>query len=261
MAVNSLPLVGIPCDVNQIGLHTFHCVGEKYINAVVHGAGVCPVLIPAHGPGQDLKEMDQQSMIHSLLANLKGLFLAGSPSNVHPEFYSKNNSLTPDQHDLQRDITTLALINGAIKQKMPVLAVCRGMQEVNVALGGTLHQCVHDVTGLNDHRENKQLNRAGQYADSHRVKLFKGGILQQLSHKKSIMVNSLHGQGIDQLASLLDAEALAPDGLIEAFSYTDKSQFLLGVQWHPEWQFEQNELSLALFKAFGQAVKEYARSV
>ncbi len=261
MTATSLPLVGIPCDVNLVGLHPFHGVGEKYIHAVAHGAGVCPVLIPAQGSGQDLKTMDQQIMNPCLLENLKGLFLAGSPSNIHPEFYSKEHSLTPGQHDLQRDITTLALIRDAIKLKMPILAVCRGMQEVNVTLGGTLHQCVHDVSELNDHRENKQLNRAEQYADSHRVKLVKGGLLRELSHEKSIRVNSLHGQGVKQLADTLDVEALAADGLIEAFSYKHKRQFLVGVQWHPEWQYEQNEFSRTLFTAFGQAVKKYAQSV
>ncbi len=249
------PIVGIPCDISRNGLHAFHGVGEKYINAVANGAGVCPILIPAQGPGEDLEAMDETMFIDSLLDKLDGLFLAGSPSNVEPSLYGDENSLTPNDHDPQRDTMTMALIKAAIKRKMPILAVCRGMQEVNVALGGTLHQRVHEIEGLNDHREDKTLEREGQYGKSHEVNLVDGGRLSSLTDTKTISVNSLHGQGIKQLANQLVAEANAVDGLVEAFSLDDESHYVLAVQWHPEWRFRDNAFSTALFRSFGEAVR------
>lgn len=252
---NNHLLVGIPCDISRNGLHAFHGVGEKYINAVAHGASVCPILIPAQGPGEDLEPMDEKMFIDSLLDKIGGLFLAGSPSNVEPGLYGDEVSLTPDDHDPQRDNMTQSLIKAAIKRKMPILAVCRGMQEVNVALGGTLHQRVHEVEGLNDHRENKTLSREGQYSDSHKVHLVTGGKMAELANSKTIDVNSLHGQGINILGNGLIAEAHAKDGLVEAFSLADEKHFVMAVQWHPEWRYKENAFSRALFGAFGDAVR------
>lgn len=254
-SVTGYPIVGIPCDIGRSGLHAFHGVGEKYINAVANGAGVCPILIPAQGPGEDLQVMDESMFVDSLLDKLDGLFFPGSPSNVSPGLYGEQQSLTPEDHDLQRDAMTMSLIKAAIKRKMPILAVCRGMQEVNVALGGTLHQRVHEVDGLDDHRENKTLSREGQYGPSHPVNLVNRGQLASLTDEPSIMVNSLHGQGIKQLAEGLVVEALAPDGLVEAFSLDDSEQYLVAVQWHPEWQFKENVFSTALFQSFGDVVR------
>lgn len=251
-----LPIVGISCDISRNGLHAFHGVGEKYINAVAHGANVCPILIPAQGPGEDLEPMDERMFINSVLDKLDGLFLAGSPSNVAPELYGDEISMTPDDHDPQRDNMTQALISAAIERKMPILAVCRGLQEVNVALGGTLHQRVHEVGGLDDHREDKTLSREGQYSNSHKVQLVAGGKLAGLTNAEVIDVNSLHGQGIKKLGKGLTAEAHAKDGLVEAFRLNDEQHFVLAVQWHPEWRFRENAFSCALFKAFGNAIRE-----
>ena len=253
---NSYPLVGIPCDVKHDGFSMFHGVGEKYINAIVHGSEICPVLIPAQGPGEDLEVVDQQLNIDRLLANLDGLFLPGSPSNIHPDLYSDEVSSTPDFHDPQRDSLTLPLIRAAINKKMPILAVCRGMQELNVALGGTIHQQVQKLPGMMDHREDKTKDRAEQYQDAHSVQLTPGGALFHLAGTDSIVVNSLHGQGINKLGNGLIIEAWAEDGLVEGFRIDDDSHFVLAVQWHPEWQFQDNQFSSALFKRFGQAVRE-----
>lgn len=252
---NKIPLVGIPCDISRNGLHAFHGVGEKYINAVAHGAGVCPILIPAQGPGDDLEPMDSKLFIDGLLDKLDGLFFAGSPSNVQPHLYGKEESLTPDSHDPQRDSMSMLLIKAAMRRKMPILAVCRGMQEINVALGGTLHQRVHEVEGLSDHREDKTLSREGQYGDSHKVKLVSGGELVKLAGKDTVTVNSLHGQGINQMGRGLVAEAHAADGLVEAFRLDDDGHFVVAVQWHPEWRFKESVFSSALFRAFGEVVR------
>jgi putative glutamine amidotransferase len=249
------PIVGIPCDVTRYGLSAFHGVGEKYINAVMNGAD--PLLIPAQGPGEDLLATDSDVMNERLLDNLDGLFLSGSPSNIDPTFYSDEESTTPDQHDPQRDCLNLPLIRAAIKRKIPILAVCRGMQEVNVALGGSLHQKVHEQPKMLNHQEDKSLDREGQYDVAHSVQLVTGGILASLLGTESAMVNSLHGQGMNRLADNLIAEATAEDGLVEAFRIDNDEQYLIGVQWHPEWKFHENPLSTALFASFGKAVRAY----
>ncbi|MFT5519710.1 MAG: putative glutamine amidotransferase [Enterobacterales bacterium] len=254
---NRYPLVGIPSDVKRHGLSAFQGVGEKYINAVVHGSDVCPILIPAQGPGEDLEPMDEHRIIETLMENIQGLFLSGSTSNVQPSLYSNENSLTPDDHDPQRDSMSLAMIRAALKKKMPILAVCRGIQELNVALGGTLHQKVHELEGMMDHQEDKTLDRNGQYQAAHSIKLVSGKFLSGLVNTDTQIVNSLHGQGLQKLGTGLIAEAHAQDGLVEAISLADTTQYVLGVQWHPEWQFRDNALSCAIFKSFGDAVRDY----
>jgi putative glutamine amidotransferase len=140
---------------------------------------------------------------------------------------------------------------------MPVLGVCRGLQEINVALGGTLHQAVHAVPGLADHREPPGPDLAAQYAPRHPVAFVPGGMLSLFTGLPRATVNSLHEQGVDQLAKTLVAEAHAPDGLVEAFRLADSTSFLLGVQWHPEWNFRDDALSVVIFRAFGAAAREY----
>ena len=255
---NPYPLVGIPSDVKRQGLSAFQGVGEKYINAVVHGADVCPILIPAQGPGEDLEPMDEQRIIDTLMANIQGLFLSGSTSNVQPSLYSDESSLTPNDHDPQRDSMSLAMIRAALKKKMPILAVCRGIQELNVALGGTLHQEVHELDGMMDHQEDKTLDRDGQYQVAHSIELVSGKVLSSLVNSNTQIVNSLHGQGLNKLGAGLVAEAHAQDGLVEAISLVDTTQYVLGVQWHPEWQFRDSVLSRAIFKSFGDAVRDYS---
>jgi len=250
------PLVGIPCDVKTVGLSAFHGVGEKYINAVVHGSKVCPILIPAQGPGEDLEIIDEQIIVDSLLQNIDGLFLPGSPSNVEPSLYGDENSLTPDDHDPQRDSISMLMIKTAIERKIPILAICRGIQELNVALGGTLHQKVHLQPGMMDHQEDKTLPRDGQYQPAHQIELVAGGILSGLVDSDTQMVNSLHGQGLNKLGKNLIADAHAPDGLVEAVCFDTKDQFVLGVQWHPEWQFQNNQLSKSIFNRFGEVIRE-----
>lgn len=247
------PLVLIPCDVKQVGIHPFHCVGEKYINAVAHGAGVWPLLVPAFGPGEDLQALDDHVDLDALLALADGVFLPGSVSNVAPAEYGE-----PDDpgilHDTQRDALALPLIRRAMALELPLFAVCRGFQELNVTLGGTLHPRLHEVAGLMDHREDPTASRADQYRPAHPVRLHEGGRLQGLLGTDEIQVNSLHGQGIRELAPGLAIEGTAPDGVVEAVSCPDHEAFLIGVQWHPEWRYGEDPVSTALFRAFGEAV-------
>jgi putative glutamine amidotransferase len=253
-----LPMIGIPADVRQVGLHPFHLVGEKYINAVAHGSHVLPLLIPAWGGGRDLDPMLELIDVPDLVARLDGLFLPGSPSNVEPHHYGGEASDPDTHHDPQRDATTLALIQAAVEQAVPIFGVCRGFQEINVVLGGSLHQKVHEVSGMMDHREDKSQPREQQYAPAHDVTLSAGGVLSGLIGRSVVKVNSIHGQGIDRLAEGLIVEALAPDGLVEAFRVAGAKTFAVGVQWHPEWRYWEDELSTALFAAFGAAARQHA---
>jgi putative glutamine amidotransferase len=260
MSAGMVPLVGIPCDIFDKGLHPFHGVGEKYINAVAHGAGAMPLLIPGLGAGRDLEPISELLPAERLLDSLDGLFLTGSPSNVQPLHYGGAPSAEGTAHDPQRDDTTLPLIRLAIERGLPLLCVCRGLQELNVVLGGTLHQRVQELPGMLDHREDKQASREQQYADAHEILIEEGGALARLTPLRSVRVNSLHAQGIDRLAPGLRVEARAPDGLIEAVSVQGSAGFALAVQWHPEWRFRENPFNGALLAAFGEAVRSHWRA-
>jgi putative glutamine amidotransferase len=244
------PLIGIPADRRILGPHPFHCVGEKYIDAVAEAAQGIPVLIPALGDRTDLDEV---------LARVDGILLTGSPSNVEPQRYAGPPSDPDTLHDPHRDATTLPMIPRVIAAGMPLFAVCRGFQEMNVAFGGTLWQKVQELPGMRDHRENKEDPLDVQYAPVHEVELVAGGLLHRIAGADRVVVNSLHSQGVQTLGQGLDVEARAPDGLVEGFSVRSAPGFALAVQWHPEWQVMKNPFSRALFAAFGEAARAHAK--
>ncbi|NIM28372.1 MAG: gamma-glutamyl-gamma-aminobutyrate hydrolase family protein [Gammaproteobacteria bacterium] len=246
----SKPVIGIPACRKRIEPHMFHAVGEKYVAAVATAAGGLPLLIPALGGRLALAE---------LLGMLDGLLITGSPSNVEPHHYGGEPSEQGTLHDPHRDATTLPLIRAAIDAGLPVFAICRGFQEMNVAFGGSLHQKIHVVPGRMDHREDSAQAIDLQYAPVHEVQLADGGMLHRLLGTRVIEVNSLHAQGIDRLGEGLVIEATASDGTLEALRVADARSFALAVQWHPEWQVMKNPHSLALFEAFGDACRAHAR--
>ncbi len=243
-----LPRVGLPTDHKQIGAHPFLAVGEKYVRAVVDGAGCLPLLVPTLDPVLPLRDV---------LAGLDGLLLTGAVSNIEPHHYSDESSYEGNLLDPRRDATNLPLIPLAIELGVPVLAICRGFQEVNVAFGGTLYQKVHEQTGFLDHRENKDDPLDVQYGPAHDIALVPGGVLAGLAGDTRATVNSLHGQGVRRLGEGLVVEAQAPDGLVEAFRH-DGPAFMLAVQWHPEWKVRENAFYLATFRAFGDACRARA---
>jgi putative glutamine amidotransferase len=243
------PLIGITADRRLMGKHVSHLVGEKYICAVADGAGAIPVLVPALGDSLDRD---------ALLQACDGLLLTGSESNVEPHHYGGPASVPGTLHDPNRDATTLPLIPRAVAAGLPVLAICRGFQEMNVAYGGSLWQRVHEVPGHFDHREDETTELEVQYGPAHEVRLEPGGQLAAIGGTATLRVNSLHWQGIQRLASGLEIEARAPDGLIEAFRVREAGNFALGLQWHPEWRFAENPFSRALFAAFGAACRRRA---
>src|SRR6202050_1611554 len=202
------PVIGIPADQRMIGPHPFHAVGDKYVRAVADAADAIPLLIPALGAQLDLEE---------LMACLDGILFTGSPSNVEPQRYNGEPSSIGTLHDAARDSTTLALTPRAISTGVPVFGICRGFQEFNVAMGGTLTQRLHEVPGLLDHRDDAEQPLEVQYAPAHDVALEPGGLLSQLAGLPQIKVNSLHSQGVERLAPGLIVEARASDGGIAAF--------------------------------------------
>ncbi|MGA9794883.1 MAG: gamma-glutamyl-gamma-aminobutyrate hydrolase family protein [Rhizomicrobium sp.] len=239
------PMVGIVCDRRMVGPHPFHAVGDKYITAVRDGAGALPFLIPV---------LDNPLSSDDILQRVDGLLFTGSPSNVAPQRYggpAPRDGVMQDEH---RDATSLPLLEAAIASGMPTLCVCRGFQELNVALGGTLYQHVQEVAGRSDHREDKNAPLDAQYAPAHEVRVAADGLLAKIVPETVFHVNSLHSQGIARLAARLHADAMAPDGQIEAVSMPGAKGFLLGVQWHPEWKWRENPQSRAIFAAFGKAL-------
>ena len=240
------PTVFLPADVKQIGLHPFNAVGHKYVLAVAQAANATPLLIPALNEYLDLD---------AILAMADGILLTGSVSNLHPSHFNQTVHDESLPLDPARDAVTMNLIGKTIAAGVPLLAICRGFQELNVAFGGSLHQAVHEVAGLDDHRSSNEQSADTQYALAHEVNLVASGKLANIVGQNEMMVNSIHGQGLDRLGAGLTVEATAPDGLVEAISVSNASAFALGVQWHPEWQVMQTPAYLAIFKAFGEACK------
>lgn len=243
------PLVGISACVRAIGPHPFHAAGDKYVVAVSHGAAAIPIVVPSLGAWYDAAD---------LLDRVDGLLFTGSPSNVEPHLYRGPPSIAGTDHDPRRDATTLPLIRAAIDAGVPLLAICRGIQELNAALGGTLHQRIQEVPGKLDHRERPKRAVAERYAPVHPVSLVPRGFFARLSGATELRVNSLHAQGIDRLADRLRVDATAPDGIVEAVVVKDAPAFAVGVQWHPEWRFWENDVSRALFQTFGDACRARA---
>jgi putative glutamine amidotransferase len=239
-------VVGIPACTKLIANYIQHATPARYGAALLAATGAIPVLIPPEGP----------EMI-SLLDRLDGVLFNGSPSNVAPMRYGADFDATPDFHDPERDATTLPMIRAVLERGMPMLCICRGLQELNVALGGTLYQEVHKVPGRMDHRAGEG-TREQLFALKHEVEL--SGEMARISGATRIQVNSLHGQGIDQLAPGLVVEAMAPDGTIEAVRVEGAKNFAIAVQWHPEWEVMHFADRKKLFEAFGAACAAYGRS-
>ncbi len=240
------PCVLLPTCQRQLDGHVFHAAGRKYVEAV-RLAGCLPLVVPA----------TEAEAIDELLMMADGILLTGSPSNVHPSHFGEavHNPRLPLDPD--RDRLTLGLIPRALALGVPLMAICRGFQEMNVALGGSLHQAVHEVEGFIDHRDDDTQSVEARYGSlRHEVNVVPGGLLDRVVGRTSFMVNSLHGQGIKQRASGLRVEAVAHDGLIEAISDETARAFNLGVQWHPEWMASKNPVSMKLFEAFGQACQK-----
>jgi putative glutamine amidotransferase len=243
------PLVGISCCTKLFGIYGMpnHAASDTYVRATDLLVGGVPVLIPANGSKAD---------IPTLLARLDGIILTGSRSNVHPDLYQGPPHAEGTPEDAMRDAVTMPLIRGALAAGIPVLAICRGLQEFNVALGGSLHQRLQDLPDRLDHSAPMQPNPGVRTGKAHSLRIVRGSWLHRIAGASTIAVNSLHNQGIDRLAPGLVVEATAPDGTIEAIRSVDAPGFAVGVQWHPESDWEQDPVSRRIFEAFGAAVRD-----
>ncbi len=240
-----LPIVLVAADVREADGYRWHAVAEQYLRALHEGAEVVPLILPA------LERID----IASLLDRVDGVLFPGSRSNVHPALYGVTESEIARPFDTARDAVSLPLISAAVAREIPFLAVCRGMQELNVARGGTLIPEVHALPGRDDHRAPESDEQAARFAIRQEVTVQPGGALAEILGAGALKVNSLHRQAIDRLGSGLAVEAVAPDGTIEAVSVRGARAFALGVQWHPEYWVTTDAPSRALFRAFGDAVR------
>jgi putative glutamine amidotransferase len=197
--------------------------------------------------------------VAELLTLVDGVLLTGSPSNVEATRFGAQ-PLASDLLDPRRDALTMALVPRAIESGTPVFGVCRGLQEMNVALGGSLYQQVHGEPGFMDHREPEVEDLEAQFATRHPVELAPGSAFAQWAGATTVLVNSLHGQGIKRLGEGLVAEAHAPDGLVEGVRAAGASAFAFGVQWHPEWRFDSNAFYAKTLGAFADACREHCRA-
>jgi putative glutamine amidotransferase len=242
------PVVAITADRGELGGHATHQAFDGYVRAVHRAAGALPLVLPAAGAAIDAA---------SLIAAVDGVVLTGGPSNVQAERYGAEPLPPSTLTDPERDATVLELLPELVAAGVPVLAVCRGFQEFNVAFGGTLERAVHDRPGRLDHREGDHARPIERwYDDAHEVELTPDGVLARLAGTTRVAVNSLHHQGIDRLGSRLRVEAVAPDGLIEAFTVADAPGFTLALQWHPEMRVGDSAFAHAIFARFGEACRE-----
>lgn len=243
-------MVWLPADHRMLGDHDhqmpFLVLGDKYARAVVLGAKAQPVVFPL----ADAQHIDD------LLSMVDGVMLTGSPANVHPSHFGQDVTDPSLPLDPARDSLTLHLVRACVREGVPLLGICRGFQEINVALGGSLYQQVQNVPGRMDHREPKQAPYDVQYAPSHPIRLAPGSVFEQWAGGPEVMVNSLHGQGIDRLADGLEAMAHAPDGQIEAIAVKGARTFAYAVQFHPEWRCWETPFYTAIFEAFGLACRQ-----
>ncbi len=244
-------LVAVPADVKDFENYRWHATPDTYLKALTRVSHAIPVIVPA---------MANEIDIGALLDRVDGLLMTGAASNVHPDRYGVAPSVAHEPYDPERDRLTEKLIRGAVDRGVPLLCICRGHQELNVAFGGTLATEIQQLDGRMDHRAVPHKEQRERFAIRHPVAVSSGGSLSKLVGDGELRVNSLHRQAIDRLADGLAVEATAPDGTVEAVSVEGAKAFALSVQWHPEYWAETDEASAAIFKGFAAACRAYAAS-
>lgn len=244
------PLVGLPADTYENHGFLFHSLGDKYVRAVAEVSRCTPLMIPSM---IDALHLDQ------LLDPFDGILMTGAVSNVHPPHYGEDATADHEPYDHARDAITLKLIRAVIDRGIPLFCICRGFQELNVVLGGTLETELQKGEGRLDHRAAQSPDTDVRYAPAHSIAIVPGGMLERILGKSETRINSIHRQGVKKLAPGLNVEATAPDGVIEAVSVKNAKAFAFGTQWHPEYKAASNPDSVKLFTAFGDAVRAHNR--
>jgi putative glutamine amidotransferase len=243
------PLIAVVADVKTFENYTWHAAPQQYLDAAVRGSCVTPLIVPSFGDSID---------IEGILSGVDGLLVTGSRSNVHPALYGIAPSKAHEPYDHARDSTSLPMVRLALAKGVPILAICRGIQELNVALGGSLATEIQEQPGRMDHRAIVSDVQAERFAIRHPVHVKEGSCLAEVLGAGPVAVNSVHRQAIDRLANGLQVEAVADDGTVEAVSVKNSKAFAVGVQWHPEYWFASDTPSNAIFKAFGDAARKHA---
>jgi putative glutamine amidotransferase len=244
---NNPPVVALPANTKELEAYQWHGAAETYLQAIVHGIGGIPLIVP---------HLNDEIDFDALMARVDAVLLTGGRTNVHPEHYGAAADPRAEPHDLRRDALAFALARAALRNGVPLFAICRGVQELNVALGGSLFSEVQEIEGRDDHRAPKSESRDERFAIRHDVYIEPGGLLAGIVGPDPIRVNSLHRQAIDRLGEGLIVEARAPDGTVEAVRVAGAPTFALGVQWHPEYWVRTDPPSAKLFAAFAAAIRE-----
>lgn len=244
---NNPPLVAVPANTKELEAYRWHGAADTYLQAIVHGVSGIPLIVPYLGAAVDYD---------ALAGRIDGVLLTGGRTNVHPESYGAPSDPRAEPHDPSRDALAFALARAALRHGVPLFAICRGVQELNVALGGSLYSEVQEIEGRHDHRAPKSEDRDERFAIRQDVEVASGGVLAGILGAGTVRVNSLHRQAIDRLGEGLVVEATAPDGTIEAVSVAGAPTFALGVQWHPEYWVRTDPPSAKLFAAFAAAVRK-----
>ena len=242
------PLVAVTADFLEFGLYHQHTVPDQYVDAAADVAGVLPVIVPSIGDRLD---------VEALLDRVDGVLVTGAKSNVHPSHYGVEPTAAHEPFDPARDATTLPLIRAAVSRGVPLLAICRGIQELNVAFGGSITAAFQDVRGLPDHSYPDSGTTDERFALAHDVRIEPGSCMAEVLGETAT-VNSLHKQALDRLGGRVVAEATSADGTIEAVSIENAPGWVVGVQWHPEYWAHSDEASAKVLRAFGDACRAYA---
>jgi putative glutamine amidotransferase len=238
------PVIGVIGNTRQVeNRFPAQFVGEKNLRAIADVAGALPMMFAGTPEITD---------IDALLAVADGILLTGGRANVHPSHFGVEPHPKHEPYDLQRDALSLKLAEACVERGVPLLGICRGLQEMNVAFGGTLHPEIRELPGRVNHRMPR--------TETGEIHLTPGGAFARMLGKETIRVNSLHGQGILEPGKRVVVEGVAEDGTIEAIRIADAAGFALGVQWHAEYDPQRNPINRALFRAFGEAVATFKRA-
>ncbi|MGJ4902861.1 gamma-glutamyl-gamma-aminobutyrate hydrolase family protein [Bradyrhizobium sp. HKCCYLS2058] len=252
------PVVGVIGNSHRVeNRFTVQMVGERNLSAVAEVAGALPLMFAG---------VPEITDIAALLDVVDGVVLTGARANVHPTRFNTEPSLKHEPYDIHRDEVALQLTEACVARGIPLFGICRGLQEMNVAFGGSLHPEIREIPGRMNHRmprlENGEIHPDPTviFADRHEVRLTPGGAFAGILGCDSIKVNSLHGQGILEPGDRVVIEGIAEDGTIEAIRIADAPSFALGVQWHAEYDPQKNPINRKLFEAFGDAVRKRRQS-
>jgi putative glutamine amidotransferase len=241
------PVVGVVCCTRTLGSEQAQAVINRYVVGALRYADAAALLVPALPDLMSAREVAPR---------LDGVLLTGSPSNVEPARYGQAGAADAEgPFDPARDAMTAGLVEAMLELSKPVFGVCRGLQELNVAFGGTLRRDMGRSLDLIRHHAPADTSFDDMFEHSHPVALIHGGVLNRAYGREALAVNSVHFQGVDRLAPGLSVEATAPDGVIEAVSAEVNGAPVLAVQWHPEWRPEANPDSQTFFRLLGRALR------